>query len=157
MYLLQRFGWMLVTLMPLCNNLTFTWSLFSLIAVYSATTVTTVCCWLPHSPLLSCTLCCYCVVLFFSWHHSPNPPETTTTLYLSLISVELISLNLLISVSQLWLHQKLLGSDHHLHICHHHSKSYWWQEGSCGYVQLCPWDDQRCQVRTQDTSMWSAK
>lgn len=61
---------------------------------------------------------------------------------------------ILITGNQLWLHQKLLGSDHYLHICDHNALSHWWQEGIGGYVQLRPWDDQRLQVRKHDRLPW---
>lgn len=57
---------------------------------------------------------------------------------------------ILISGNQLWLHQKLLGFDHHLHVCDHNAHPHWWQEGIGGHVQLCPRDDQRQQVRKHE-------
>lgn len=56
-----------------------------------------------------------------------------------------------ISDSQLWLHQELLGTDRYLHLCDHHTVAYWRQEGASRHVQLCPWDDQRQQVRKRGT------
>lgn len=57
------------------------------------------------------------------------------------------SFDILIAGSQLRLHQKLLGLDHHLRVCDPDALSHRWQEGAGGHVQLCPWDDSRRGVR----------